>query len=137
MLFESQFNDELFIKNNIDIALVNSKEALEKGNIFQNEYIPYKNYNYEKLSANTEQEELLLKIYESEFALIDLSLYLDLHPNDNNIYEVFKEYVKNYEEYKLEYENKYEQLDKCFINNNKYSWINNPWPWDNGGKYYV
>ena len=137
MLFDSQFEDELFINNNMDISLTNSKNALEKGNIFNQEYIPYKNYNYFKINTNNEQEELLLKIYENEFALNDLGLYLDLHPNDGNIYKLFKEYVSNYEKYKKEYEDKYQPLDKCFINSSKYAWTSNPWPWDNGGKNYV
>ena len=137
MLFESQFNDELYTNNNIDITLTNAKDALNKGNIFVSEYIPYKNYNYINITPENNQEELLLKIYENEFALIDLGLYLDLHPNDNNIYKVYKEYVNNYEKYKQKYEDNYQGLDKYFIKSNEYSWVNNPWPWDNGGNKYV
>ena len=44
----------------------------------------------------TEEEELLLKLSEAEFAMHDISLYLDLHPKDYEMTEAFKKYARKY-----------------------------------------
>ena len=60
-------------------------------NTNSDEYMPYKNYKAREVIPETEEEALLLKINESEFALNDISLYLDLHPNDYDMYRKFRE----------------------------------------------
>ena len=98
MFFENGIDDYIFINN--DDLLVNESLGLIRGNMFKDEYIPFINKKETKLLARNEKEKLLLKIYETNFALNDISLYLDVHPNDNYIYEVFKNYVNNYKKYK-------------------------------------
>ena len=138
MLFDSQFNDGLFENNVNDILLENANNGFLKGNMFTNEYIGYKSFKYNNLDAIDEKNKLLLKIYECEFAIIDLSLYLDLHPNNTNLYSIYRNYVKKFNDLKEDFESKYTPLDKCFEKYEEYKWIDNPWPWDsNGGIKYV
>ena len=130
-----------FVDGNIENKtnnLVNEKLGYIRGNMFANEYIPYKNFKVRELNPITREEELLIKISEAEFALNDLSLYLDLHPNNNIIYDKFKIYVKQYKNYLDEYERTYGPLNLCSSYSNKYEYYKNPWPWDNdGGIKYV
>lgn len=138
MLFDDMFDDNLYIKNinnykENNINLYDSNTGLIKGNMFKDEYKPYKNYVPNKLSASNKKYEVLLKLYEADFALNDISLYLDLHPEDNYLYKQFQNYVKMYKEYKTIYENNFGPLDKVCDEYSEYVWINNPWPWDKGG----
>ena len=112
--------------------LVDKGTGLQRGNLFSNEYKPYKNYNPSKIHSNNE---LLLKLYELNFAIIDLNIYLDLNPNDSKMYNIYKSYVKDYEDVKNMYENKFGPLEITCVDNDTYDWINNPWPWDGGNKY--
>ena len=58
--------------------LVSVDEGFFRGNMFKNEYKPYKNYTYKKIVPKTKKEELLLEIMELSFVINDLNLYLDL-----------------------------------------------------------
>lgn len=124
------------IKNDSsDAALVNEKVGLQRGNLFKNEYKPYKNYEPSNISL---ENDLLLNLFETNFAIIDLNLYLDLNPNDNKMYEIYKKYVEKYDFLKTKYEQSYGPLEITCINSDTYNWIDNPWPWDNnGGNKYV
>lgn len=134
MLFDY---DLLMNLSNIDSSsnttLVDSKKGLQRGNMFENEYKPYKDYNPGNINLNND---LLLKLYENYFALIDLSLYLDLHSDNTKINDIFKSYLNNFEDIKKMYEYEYGPLE-ITCQTNKYEWINNPWPWDNGGNKNV
>ena len=114
-------------------ALYNLSESLNKGNTFINEYIPYKNYIY-KVVVKGEKDTLLLKIQELTFRIIDLSLYLDLYPNEKLIFNTFKSSINELNKLKETYENKYGPL---YVSSNnlydEYLWNKNPWPWMNGG----
>ncbi len=117
-----------------DNELFTSNEGLNKGNMFKNLYSPYKNYIY-KVVVKGEKDELLLKIQELTFKVLDLGLYLDVFSNDNEIYDEFKKAVIDLKKYKLMYEKNYGPLLLCeteYYNN--YKWVNNPWPWVEGGK---
>lgn len=108
-------------------------EGFNKGNMFKNLYSKYKNHVY-KLKVNSKRDELLYQIQMYLFAMKDINLYLDLHPNDVNMLNKFYEYRNKYNELKKKYENEYSPL--CInnvMNNNKWSWVDNPWPWDKGG----
>lgn len=114
--------------NNI---LYTSKEGLNKGNMFKNSYDPYKNYIY-KVIVKGEKDELLLKIQELTFKMIDLNLYLDIFPNDINMYKEFKETSELLKKHKELYEKNYGPL--CLDNTlyyDNYMWNKNPWPWMN------
>lgn len=123
---------------NREEKLVSSELGYLRGNMFLKEYVPYKNYQVRKLEAKTNEEALLLKLSEMEFALNDLSLYLDLHPNDTAVFNKFREYTNEYKRYLNEFEKTYRPLVLSSINKDSYEYYKNPWPWDNdAGVYYV
>ena len=77
---------------------------------------------------------MLLKIQELTFKVIDLNIYLDIHPNDNELYNEFKNTVKELKTYKDTYEKNYGPL--CMTDTlyyDSYKWTKNPWPWMNEG----
>ena len=74
--------------------LVSVDEGFLRGNMFADLYKPYKNYTYKKINPKNRKEELLLEIMELSFAINDLNLYLDLHPDDTRLLEKFNAYVE-------------------------------------------
>lgn len=107
-----------------------------KGNMFENEYLPYKNLTYIKPKISSEREEELLTIMKYNFMVIDYNLYLDVHPDDSNILRKYKEAADHLEECKKAYIKKYGPLCITETNYPKYEWIQSPWPWDKeDGKY--
>lgn len=113
-------------------------EGFLRGNMFKDEYLPYKNLTFFKLNPKTEREKMLNKIMALSFAVNDFNLYLDLNPKDKEIFSLFKNYVNEYEKLCKDYEQTYGPLEVTQAKGNKYSWIDFPWPWDNeGGSMYV
>lgn len=77
-----------------------------------------------------ERKELLRKIAMVDFAVTELHMFLDTHPNDNAASAKLDEYkLKSYELTK-EYEAKYGPLSANDRDANRWAWISNPWPWE-------
>ena len=122
-------------ENNYKNKEIDLENGFYLGNLFTNSYEQYKNYKPKKINAYSERQKLLLKLHELDFILNDLNLYLDLNPNDQEVYEKFKKTALEYDILKKKYYDKYQVLELCSDTKNKYTWIKNPWPWD--GDYYV
>lgn len=121
------FNDNLNLIAGKSINL--NEDGYIYGNMFKDEYTPYKNYSVYKLNTSNSEEELKLKIMEETFIINDLNLYLDIHPKDNDIYEIFKKHERLLNKYIGDYEESYGSI---LLNgkSDTYNWINNPWPWE-------
>ena len=52
----------------------------------------------------------------------DLNLFLDLHPDDTNVYNLFKEYSKRLKYYVELYESRYGSINLIDDNYNSYLW---------------
>ena len=100
-----------------------------RGNMFDNLYDPYKNYQTNRISAKGEKDELLMQIQELAFAMNDIALYLDIK-DDNNMINTFNNYSKKKEELCKTYEKKYGPLERDYYKYNNWKWDNNPWPWE-------
>lgn len=113
-------------------------EGFLRGNMFRDEYRSYKNLTYFKLDPINEKENDLFKIMALDFAINDFNLYLDLNPNDMEVFELFKKYMAEKKIKAKEYEKKYGSLELRNTTGAKYDWLNSPWPWDSmGGSLYV
>lgn len=111
---------------------IDLQDGFYLGNIFVDTYKPYKNFKPKKVNAYSEEQKMLLRIQELDFILNDLNLYLDVNPNDKNIYDIFKKTALELESLKKKYEDKYRVLKIIDDTKGKYTWIDNPWPWDGG-----
>ena len=112
--------------------LLEPKEALEKGNMFKNLYVPYKNYKPVKLEAKTERQRKLNEIRSYAFAMKELNLYLDVNPNNASYINLFNEYRKIKEKLVEQYEKMYGPLtlNSSALEQNNWVWNNSPWPWE-------
>ncbi len=132
------FEDIIFdssMKNNVsdsNPSLFSEKDGFMYGNMFKSLYTPYKNYRVSKLDAASDKGELILKIYEYDFALNDLSLYLDLHPEDDSVYRLFRKYTEEARKCVAMYEKRYGPLELTESDYESYMWDNGPWPFEGG-----
>jgi spore coat protein JB len=131
-------NINIYNYNRHMARLVSPTEGFNKGNMFADEYRPYKNYYY-KVVVRGKRDELLLKIQELTFAVIDLNLYLDLHPSESGTLEIYKNYAKELNNLRVLYEREFGPIAASDVTSSKeFTWVNNPWPWDNkGGMFNV
>lgn len=111
----------------------NPYEGLIRGNMFKELYNPYKSEKPYAINPANEQASMLTDIDSLCFALIDLNLYLDVHPEDKNKIELFNQYRIEQNELIRQYENKFEPLllSSDSLNTYPWSWDDRPWPWEN------
>lgn len=82
------------------------------------------------MTAMTKREALLKKISTYQFAVLDLQIYLDTHPNDTDVVEKVKEFKAKAKPLIAEFEDKYGPLTKNANATNNWSWVKGPWPWE-------
>ena len=105
-------------------------EGLQTGTLFPGLDLPFKAAIQEKTKmANT----ALVELMALDFAIDELGLYLDTHPDDREALDLFHSYINLSRQGREKYEKMYGPLDRRYISDNgKYTWINNPWPWEGG-----
>ena len=82
------------------------------------------------------RQDLLHWINVVSFAVNDVQLFLDTHPEDQEALSFFSEYNKLRKEALDEYAKYYGPLTIDSANMNcqeTWTWINDPWPWQEGG----
>ena len=77
------------------------------------------------------REEMITKIKELNFAIIELGLYLDTHPEDEKALCLHRRYSKELKELKDKYQKVYGPLS-IYFPCNKWRWLEEPWPWERG-----
>ena len=106
-------------------------EGFIRGNLFNNLYQQYKNYRPNRLIPSNEQAELLLNVNQMTFAAHEIRLYLDVHPNDTEMINLFNQYQKQASDAIKSYEKKYGPiLQDSPSQTNAFSWEAYAWPWE-------
>ena len=77
------------------------------------------------------KEEMLQQIRCCDFAITELALYLDTHPQDDKALCLHRKYCKEAKELKDKYQKVYGPLTINFPCN-KWRGIEEPWPWEGG-----
>lgn len=75
----------------------------------------------------------LKELQEVEFALIDLNLYLDTHPNDEDAMKKMVKYMETAMELRTKYQDNHTPLFATNLRTKEEQnqWLNDPWPWEN------
>ncbi|MDR3645778.1 MAG: spore coat protein CotJB [Clostridia bacterium] len=81
----------------------------------------------------SEKMALMNKISEVSFAMYELHLFLDTHPNDATAMALLNKYSDTRNALAAEYQSKYGPLNTYDVDtNNKWLWNADPWPWEYG-----
>ena len=78
-----------------------------------------------------EKEEMLQQIRCYEFAINELALYLDTHPEDEKALCLHRKYTREAKDLKDKYQKVYGPLTINYPCN-KWRWLEEPWPWEGG-----
>ena len=78
----------------------------------------------------SERERLMRRIAAIDFAIVEMHLFLDSHPNNEEIANKLEEYRAKSDELRMKYEEQFGPLSPAANNGNRWAWISNPWPWD-------
>ena len=90
------------------------------------------NRNYCECEENMRIKcEMIEQIKSLDFAIIELGLYLDTHPDDQRALCMHREYCKQVKDLKDKYQKIYGPLT-IFYPCNKWRWLEEPWPWERG-----
>lgn len=74
---------------------------------------------------------LLMKIQSYKFALYDMLLFLDTHPDDKTAFEMYRDLVANAKKCIKEYESLYGPLSIFSAAGfDSFRWTESPWPWE-------
>ena len=128
----TSFNNQYKDQNNTN-SLYDPYNGLIRGNLFKNLYDPYKSGEPYEIKPMNEQARILTSIDALSFAMVDLGLFLDVNPNNQETIKLFNQYREQKENLTKEYEAKYGPitLDSDSLNTYPWSWNDMPWPWDN------
>lgn len=85
---------------------------------------------------NSERRRLLNDIGKADFVLIELNLYLDTHPYDQQAMETFRQYSQIKSSLVKEFTEKFGPLVLSCVDmdNREWKWATQDWPWEGG--YY-
>ena len=80
------------------------------------------------------EEQLLRKrYYAAQFAVWELQLFLDTHPNNKEAARRLEEHQGRAAQLKREFEEKYGPIGEMGPNTSRWAWVSDPWPWEKEG----
>jgi len=84
-----------------------------------------------KQSLPPEYYQILEELQAVDFVLVELTLYLDTHPTDQQAIAQFNENVEKRLKIRFELESKFGPLQQFgnSYSDAKWSWHSSPWPW--------
>lgn len=107
-----------------------AEEALKSGTLFPGLHLPF----HAAIQGRFPNiPKALAELMALDFAIDELGLYLDTHPEDTEALEVFQSYIALAKQGRARYESLYGPIAKQYVTGNSYHWINDPWPWETEG----
>ena len=67
------------------------------------------------------------------FAMDEVRLFLDTHPNNKEAARRLEEYSARAAKLKKEFEEKFGPLGETSQNTSRWEWVSDPWPWEKEG----
>lgn len=84
----------------------------------------------------SERERMLRRLASYDFAVTELHIYLDTHPDDTSAAETLRSFESKSDQMRSEFESKFGPLSPMNESGNRWAWISDPWPWDNKMQVY-
>ncbi len=78
----------------------------------------------------SEKEAMRRRLSAMQFAMWELHLFLDTHPNNCDAVRKQEEYRARAEALKKEYEEKFGPVNETSRDTSRWAWISDPWPWE-------
>jgi len=105
----------------------NHSDALNNGTLYPGLNLPF----HLKVNAANVAGGPLGELQALDFVVHELALYLDTHPDDDEAFELYKQYAAMAKEARKQYVAAYGPLMHHDPADTKsYAWLKDPWPWD-------
>lgn len=106
--------------------------ALAQGTLFPGLNLPF----HLKPNGDPVPQTPLSELQALNFVILELGLYLDTHQDDAEAFALFQQYAALEREGRKKYEAQYGPLSQmAAANDDHYTWVHGPWPWEQmGGK---
>ena len=106
-------------------------QALQTGTLFPGLDLPFK----AAIQAQTKMANTaLVELMALDFAIDELGLYLVTHPKDQEVLQLYWSYIKLAKEGREKYQAMYGPLLQTDLTpEDGFTWLKDPWPWDEGG----
>lgn len=129
----NNFNKSNYIQQVAPTDLFDAYAGFIRGNMFPDLYNQYKISRPFDIEPMNEQAQMLTYVDAYCFGAHDINLYLDTHPNDRAMIELYNQYRKEYENALEQYEKRFGPITVDSESTLAYpwSWNNCPWPWEN------
>ena len=102
-------------------------DALSSGTLFPGLNLPF----HLKTEGSVLPSDPLTELQALEFVVLELGIYLDTHPEDEEAFQLFRQYVALERSARAAYEETNGPLMKdSAVNFGTYRWLNDPWPWN-------
>ena len=110
-----------------DAPMYEPRKGLIRGTIYQCLDLPFMGMVNQKEKPVTPKTDLQAM----GFALQELALYLDTHPDDAEALALYRAYQKMSHKAMMAYSEKYGPLNhKTPVDDKTYTWLCDPWPWE-------
>ena len=101
------------------------------GNLFKDLYMTYNGFSNYCLQPHNRRQQALLEVQMYGFVAHEINLYLDMHPNNQRMVELYTEYAKKAKEATAAYEKEFGPLSvQDTPNKTPFEWVQGPWPWE-------
>ncbi|MCM1370730.1 MAG: spore coat protein CotJB [Clostridium sp.] len=129
----NNFNKCNYIQQVSPSNLYDAYNGFVRGNMYPDLYNQYKISKPFDIEPMNEQAQMLTYVDAYSFAAHDINLYLDTHPEDRAMIELYNQYRIESDKMIKEYESKFGPL---FVNSEAtlacpWPWNESPWPWEN------
>lgn len=103
-------------------------DALANGTLFPGLNLPF---HLSASPSSLPEESAALELQALLFVLNELGLYLDTHQDDQEAFQLFRQYSELAEEGRKRYEAAYGPLTRRNAAQfDRYTWLKSPWPWE-------
>lgn len=101
--------------------------ALVRGTLYPGLDLPFLNM----VNQSEQSQTALHQLQAMNFAVSELGLYLDTHPEDQEAVDLFNQYVERYAAALSQYEQRFGSTTQFGAAlTGRYEWLHDPWPWD-------
>lgn len=106
-------------------------EAFMLGNLFKDLYMSYNGFSNYCIQPMNQRQKALLDVQINAFVAHEINLYLDNHPDNQRMIDLYNEYAQKTKESTQAYEQQFGPLTVENTNKeNPFQWVQGPWPWE-------
>lgn len=128
---QNYFNPFLNVNVTNQMNLFQPQEAFMLGNLFKDLYMSYNGFSNYCLQPMNQRQKALLEVQINGFIAHEINLYLDMHPNDQKMIQMYHEYTQRAVKATEAFERQFGPLTVSSSSTEcPFQWIQGPWPWE-------